>query len=127
MNRLFRLFAFLAILISVLGVSGLAAFSASRRTKEIGIRKVNGAHYFNLLWVLIVSNIKYVIVAVCMAIPIGWYLMDRWLRDFVYKTGLPWWIFAVAGLLTLVIILLTVGIQVYKTVMANPVNSLRYE
>ena len=127
MNHLISVFALLAIVISALGIFGLTSFSNDRKTKEIGIRKVNGAQIIQILWFLLRSNMKFVMMALVFAIPVGWYLTHRWLKGFAYKAGLSWWIFVLAGLIIACITLLTIGIQIYKTARRSPAQSLRYE
>ncbi|MBN2861775.1 MAG: ABC transporter permease [Bacteroidales bacterium] len=120
-------FTVLAILISCLGLFGLARFSAQRRTKEIGIRKVNGAKVSEILALLNKDFVKWVAIAFVIATPIAWYAMNKWLENFAYKTKLSWWIFAMAGLLALGIALLTVSWQSWRAATRNPVEALRYE
>ena len=122
-----RLFAVLAIIISCLGILGLAEFSIKRRTKEIGIRKVNGARVGQVIALLNIDFIRWVIIAFIISVPASWFIMDRWLQNFAYRTDLSWWIFVLAGLIGLVIALLTVSFQSYKAAVKNPVESLRYE
>ncbi len=121
------LFCSLAVVISVLGILGMAWFSIQRRTKEIGIRKVNGARVWEVLMLLNRDFLKWVLVAFVIAVPLSWYAMHRWLENFAYKANLSWWIFALAGLLALGIALLTVTLQSWKTAIRNPVEALRYE
>ncbi len=120
-------FSVLAIVISVLGILGMAVFSIDRRTKEIGIRKVNGARISEILTMLNKDFIKWVAIAFVIATPIAWYAMTKWLENFAYKTELKWWIFALAGLLALGIALLTVSWQSWRAATRNPVEALRYE
>jgi putative ABC transport system permease protein len=126
-GKLSTFFASLAIFISCLGLFGLASFVAEQRTKEIGVRKVLGASVFNVWRLLSKEFVALVLVALLVATPVSSWLMDRWLQDYSYKTGLSWWIFAAAGLGALVITLLTVSFQAIKAGMANPVQSLRSE
>ncbi|MGV8093700.1 MAG: ABC transporter permease [Mangrovibacterium sp.] len=120
-------FSVFAILISSLGIFTLAVFTGNRRTKEIGIRKVNGATISEVMAMLNRDFIKWVAVAFVIATPIAYYAMHKWLENFAYKTGLSWWIFALAGLLALGIALLTVSWQSWKAATRNPVEALRYE
>lgn len=122
-----RYFAGLAILISCLGLFGLSAFTAERRQKEIGIRKVLGASISSIMRLLSKDFVKLVLIAVLVATPIAWYLMNRWLQDFAYHVELSWWMFALASLLALAIALLTVSFQSVKAALVNPVKSLRSE
>jgi putative ABC transport system permease protein len=121
------LFAVLAIVISCIGILGLAIFSSERRTKEIGIRKVNGATVTEVVTMLNKDFVKWVAIAFIVAVPASWYAMDKWLESFAYKTSLSWWIFALAGLLALGIALLTVSWQSWRAATRNPVEALRYE
>jgi putative ABC transport system permease protein len=120
-------FSIMAIVISVLGILGMAVFAITRRTKEIGIRKVNGARTSEVIVMLNKDFVKWVAIAFVIATPIAWYAMHKWLENFAYKTELSWWIFALAGLLALGIALLTVSWQSWKAATRNPVEALRYE
>jgi putative ABC transport system permease protein len=126
-GRVFTLFTGLAILIAVVGLLGLAVYSANLRTKEIGVRKVNGARNIEILMMLNRNFIKWVIISFVLATPFAWYILDKWLESFAYKTELSWWIFAMAGFLALGIALLTVSWQSWKAATRNPVEALRYE
>jgi putative ABC transport system permease protein len=119
--------AFLAIFISCLGLFGLAAFSAEQRRKEIGIRKVLGAPVGKLLVMLIKDFTRWVLIANIIAWPIAYYAMNQWLKDFYYRTDIGLWVFALSGLLALVIALVTVSYQSIRAATANPVETLRYE
>jgi putative ABC transport system permease protein len=127
MGEIFGYFSLLAIVISCLGLIGLSSFMIERRTKEIGIRKVNGAKYLEILYLLLKEFIFGVLISIVIASPVGWYVMHRWLENFAYKTELSWWIFALAGMLALGIALLTVGWQSWRAATRNPVEALRYE
>lgn len=120
-------FAGLAILISCLGLLGLAAFTAERRIKEIGIRKVMGASEWKIIELLSGDFAKMVLAATIIALPLSFYLTKSWLDRFAYKIGLEWWYFIGAGLLTMLIALLTVSFQTIKAALMNPVESLRSE
>ncbi|HSH20744.1 MAG TPA: FtsX-like permease family protein, partial [Draconibacterium sp.] len=98
-----------------------------QRTKEIGIRKVNGAKVSEILTMLNRDFIKWIAIAFAVACPIAYFAMNKWLRNFAYKTTLNWWIFAIAGLLALGIALLTVSWQSWRAATRNPVEALRYE
>jgi putative ABC transport system permease protein len=125
--RTISLFAILAVVISCIGILGLSIFSSERRTKEIGIRKINGARISEILVMLNRDFIILVIIAYLIAIPVAWYSMHKWLQGFAYKTDLSWWIFVLAGLLAMVIALFTVNWQSWKAATRNPVEALRYE
>jgi putative ABC transport system permease protein len=125
--RTISLFAILAIVISCIGILGLAIFSSERRTKEIGIRKINGARISEVLLMLNKEFIILVTIAYIIAIPIAWYSMHKWLENFAYRTELSWWIFALSGLIAFIIALLTVSWQSWSAASRNPVEALRYE
>ncbi|MBI9067093.1 MAG: ABC transporter permease [Salinivirgaceae bacterium] len=120
-------FSIMAIFISCMGLWGILMFMVKQRTKEIGIRKVNGARISDVLAMLNKDFVKWVAIAFVIAIPIAWYVMHKWLENFAYKTTLSWWIFALAGLLALGIALLTVSWQSWRAATRNPVEALRYE
>lgn len=127
MSQIFSVFTSIAIFIACLGLLGLAAFTAEQRTKEIGIRKAMGASVLSVVRMLNVEFIKLVGIAIIIASPISWYLMNSWLGDFVYKTEIGIWPFVLAAFLAAFIAILTVGFQSLKAALANPVNSLRSE
>lgn len=120
-------FAGLAILISCLGLFGLAAFTAERRTKEIGIRKVLGASEWKIMKLLSGDFTKMVLIAIVVALPFSYYVSKNWLDNFAYKIDLEWWYFTGAGVLTMLIALLTVSFQSVKAALMNPVKSLKSE
>jgi len=122
-----RYFAGLAILISGLGLLGLAAFTAERRRKEIGIRKVLGASELAIVWQLSASLTRLVVVAIALALPLSYVLLQRWLEGFAYRVAWQWWYFAAAGASALLIAWLTVGVQAWQAARRNPVISLRAE
>ncbi len=125
--KIIIIFSFISLIISLLGILGLSIFAAQRRTKEIGIRKVNGATIAEILKLLNTAFIKWVVIAFVIATPIAYYIADKWLENFAYKTALSWWIFALAGISALSIALLTVSWQSWKAASRNPVEALRYE
>jgi putative ABC transport system permease protein len=127
MGTVFGIFTMLSIFVACLGLFGLAAYTAERRTKEIGVRKVLGASVQNLVTLLSKDLVKLVIIASVIAFPIAGYAMNKWLQDFVYKTNISWWIFAIGGIAAIAIALLTVSFQAIKAAIANPVESLRTE
>ena len=126
-SKLINLFAVITVIISCLGIFGLALYSSERRSKEIGIRKINGAKISEVMVMLNKDLIKWVIIAFTISSPVAFFVMHKWLENFAYKTSLSWWIFALAGLLTLAIALLTVSWQSWKAATKNPVEALRYE
>jgi len=125
--KLVSAFSILAIVLIVMGLFGIVLNTVSRKTKEIGIRKVNGAKVSEIVIMLNKDFIKWVALAYVIACPIAWYIMNRWLENFAYKTALSWWIFALAGVLALGIALLTVSWQSWRAATRNPVEALRYE
>jgi putative ABC transport system permease protein len=126
-NKLSDAFAFLAIFISCLGLLGLAMFTAEQRIKEIGIRKVLGASISSLFRLLSQEFLVLVIIALVIATPITWYAMNEWLQSFAYRAPLQWWVFAVSGVLIMLIALATVSFQAIKAALVNPIKSLRSE
>ncbi len=127
LRNLTFLFAILAIIIAMLGILGVSLFSTLKRTKEIEIRKVNGATLLEVLVLLNKNFLKWVAIAFLVATPTAWYATNRWLGNFAYKTNLSWWIFAFAGILALGVALLTVSWQSWRAATRNPVEALRYE
>jgi putative ABC transport system permease protein len=120
-------FALLAIVISVLGILGMAVFSINRRTKEIGIRRVAGAKSSEILILFNKEFIIWVLVAFIIASPVAWYVMHKWLQNYVYKTELSWWIFLLSGIISFGIALITVNWLSWRAATRNPVEALRYE
>jgi len=127
LSQILFVFSAIGIFISVIGISAMALFISQQRTKEIGIRKVNGAKISEILTILNKDFVKWVMIAFVIATPIAWYTMNKWLENFAYKTNLSWWIFALAGLLALGIALLTVSFQSWRAATRNPIEALRYE
>jgi putative ABC transport system permease protein len=126
-GRIVTLFSFLAIFVSCLGLFGLAAFITEQRTKEIGVRKVLGARLPQIVWLLTGQFVKWVVIANLIAWPAGYWVMNRWLDGFAFRTGLPAAIFLVSGLAALGIAVVTVSSQVIKAALSNPAQSLKYE
>ncbi|MBK6266362.1 ABC transporter permease [Marivirga sp. S37H4] len=126
-KKLFTVFSILAILISCLGLLGLATYTAETRTKEIGIRKVLGAGVSNIVGLLSKDFIKLVLVAIVIATPISWHAMNLWLEDFAFRVNVNWWTYATAGLLAIIVALLTISFQSIKAALMNPVKSLKNE
>jgi putative ABC transport system permease protein len=126
-QTMLSIFSGLAIFIACLGLFGLASFTAAKRTKEIGVRKVLGSSVQNILILISKDLLKPVLLATVIAMPIGYYCMDKWLQSFAYKTQLHWWIFVLAAVLTFVIALFTISFQSLKAALMNPVKSLRSE
>ncbi len=121
---LFNAFAFVVLLISCFGLFGLATFAAEVRIKEIGVRKILGASVGSIVHLLSKDFLKLILIAFIVAAPIAWWATHKWLQNFAYHINIEWWIFALAGCLTLLIALLTVSFQAIKAAVANPVKSL---
>jgi ABC-type antimicrobial peptide transport system permease subunit len=126
-SKLSNYFAFLAIFISCLGLFGLATFTAEQRTKEIGVRKVLGASIAGIVGLLSKDFLKLVGIAIMIASPVAWWLMNQWLQGFAYKIDIEWWMFVLAGILSVLIAVLTVSFQSIKAALMNPVKSLKSE
>jgi putative ABC transport system permease protein len=126
-QTILSVFAGLAIFVACLGLFGLASFTATKRLKEIGIRKVLGSSVQSIVVLLSKDLLKPVLIATCISLPAGYWTMNKWLQNFAYKTDLKWWIFVLAALITLGIALLTVSTKAIKAAIANPVKSLRTE
>lgn len=126
-GALARYFSFIAIFISCLGLFGLSAFTAERRAKEVGVRKVLGASVSTLVALLSRDFTMLVLIAIAVSVPISWYIMQQWMSEFAYSSGLEWWVFLIAGLAALVIAWLTVSWQSIKAAIANPVDVLNNE
>ena len=126
-GKVVSLFSILAIFVSCLGLFGLAAFVTEQRTKEIGIRKIVGARLSTILWLLTSQFVKWVVVANLIAWPVGYWIMDRWLKGFAFRTSLTVWLFLASGLTAVAIAILTISRQAFRAARANPADSLRYE
>ena len=126
-GKLFGFFSLIAIVIACIGLVALVGFMIKQRTKEIGIRKVLGASVQDVLVLLTKEFIKLILLANLIAYPLGWLLMNNWLKDFAYRININWWIFFAAGLLAVIIALTTISFQAVKAAIANPVKSLRME
>lgn len=126
-QKLFISLVILGILIACLGLLGLATFSAQQRVKEIGVRKVLGASVPHVVALLSKDFLKLVLIALVLAVPIAWYLMNEWLKDFAYRVDIEWWIFIVAAIIAIIIAFITISTQAIKAAMSNPVKSLRTE
>jgi hypothetical protein len=125
--NLFFLFAAITVFLCILGISGLSLSMNERRTKEIGLRKVNGSTISEVMILLNKGFINWVVISFVIACPIAFYAMNKWLQNFAYKTELSWWIFGVSGLIAFGIALLTVSLQSWRAATRNPVEALRYE
>ncbi len=126
-QKLLSFILFIIILISCMGLFAVASFIITSRTKEIGIRKVNGSGTLTIVAMLNKDFLRWVFIAFILACPIAWYAMHKWLQNFAYKTDMSWWVFAAAGIIALAIALITVSWQSWRAATRNPVESLRYE
>ena len=126
-GNVFGIFAVIAIIIACLGLFGLASYTAEARTKEIGIRKVLGAKVSGIITLLLKEFLLLILLANLIAWPLSYYFMNKWLSEFAYKTGIGLWLFIAAGVLAMIITILTISYQSIKAATANPVKSLRYE
>lgn len=127
LGKIASIFSFLAIFIACIGLLGLATFIAQQRTKEIGIRKVLGANIPNLVYLLCKDFGQLILIAFLLAAPLAWYFMNQWLADFAYATAISWWVFALAGLLILLMAVLSVLYQATRVALVNPVDTLKWE
>jgi len=125
--QLMFFFAALAVFLACMGLLGVTSFIINSKTKEIGIRKVNGAKTFEIVRMINIGFLKWIGIAYAIAIPLAYYGMSRWLEGFAYRTELSWWVFVLAGLITVIIVLATVSLVTYRAASRNPVESLRYE
>lgn len=126
-KKLLLILSILSIAIAAVGLYAISLFTIISKTKEIGIRKVNGANISEVMTLLNKDFAKWVVIAFVVATPVAWYVMNLWLENFAYRTGLSWWVFALAGILSFAIALLTVSWQSYKAATRNPIDALRYE
>jgi putative ABC transport system permease protein len=127
MGTVFGIFTFLSIFVACLGLFGLSVYTAERRTKEIGVRKVLGASVQSVVTLLSKEFLKLVLISAVIAFPVAWFAMHKWLEDFVYRITIGWPVFIIAAIAALLIALFTIGFQAIKAAVANPVKSLRTE
>ena len=127
LSKIFTAFTAFTLVIACLGLFGLSTFMAVQRTKEIGIRKVLGATVANITMLMSKDFIKLVVIAVVVASPVAWWAMHNWLQGFAYRINIGWWVFAVTGVLAVLIALATISYQAVRAALANPVKSLRSE
>jgi putative ABC transport system permease protein len=120
-------FTFVAIFISCLGLLGLITYTSAQKAREIGIRKVVGASTGNIVALFSKQYFKLILIANLIALPLGWYFMNKWLSDFPYRIQINWWMFAVSLSAGIVVAFGTIAFKTIKAAMANPVNSLRAE
>jgi putative ABC transport system permease protein len=126
-QKVFISLVILGIIIACLGLLGLTTFSAQQRVKEIGVRKVLGASVPHVVALLSKDFLKLVLIALVFAIPVAWWLMNEWLKDFAYRVNIGWWIFLVAAVIAIIIAFITISTQAIKAAIRNPVKSLRTE
>jgi ABC-type antimicrobial peptide transport system permease subunit len=126
-GKILRYFSFLAIIVSCLGLIGLSSFMTENRTKEIGIRKINGARSGEIFSLFSAEYIIWVVISIIIACPVAWFAMNKWLQNFAYRISISWWVFVIAGVLGIVDALITVSFQSLKAAGKNPVETLRYE
>ncbi len=127
LGKIMNLFSSIAIILACIGLFGLSTYSAQQRIKEIGVRKVLGASVSNIVFVLSKDFIKLSFIALLIAFPVAWWLMHSWLQSYEYRINIEWWVFVIAGLITLSIAIATVSFQAIKAAVSNPVKSLRTE
>jgi ABC-type antimicrobial peptide transport system permease subunit len=127
MAKLFSIAACIAIILSCMGLFGMASIIIRQRVKEIGVRKVLGATVNGIVTLVSKEFIRPVLIAILIAIPIGWWIMSAWLQDFAYRVNIHWWVFGIAGFVAILISILTISFQAIKAARANPVQSLRTE
>jgi putative ABC transport system permease protein len=120
-------FSILAILIACLGLFGLVTYAAEQRIREIGVRKVLGAAFYDIIRLLSMDFIKLIFLSICIASPIAWWAMNKWLQGYAYRIDMAWWMFVSVGFVSLLIALTTVSFQAIKSAIANPIKSLRTE
>jgi len=126
-QKLIIIFCFLALIIASIGLFGMSAFIARSRGKEIGVRKVNGANISDVVIMLNINMVKWIMLAFVIACPISIYAMNKWLENFAYKTNLSWWIFALSGLIAILLAILTVSWEALKAATKSPVDTFKYE
>ena len=126
-SKLLSIFTFIALFICSMGLLGLSLLTTQRRTKEVGLRKINGAKTGEMMVMLNWDFIKWIIISFVLAVPIAFFAMNKWLESFAYKITLSWWIFITAGCSAIIIAIITVSLQSWKASSRNPVEALRYE
>jgi putative ABC transport system permease protein len=124
-QQLVFFFSLLCFLVADLGLIIFMAFIIRRRTREIGIRKVHGASVGDIIRMLNMDFIRYIALAFAIAVPVAWHVMQRWLERFAYRTSLDWWIFALAGLIVLLVSVVSVSLQSWRAANQNPVDAIK--
>jgi len=126
-KRLIASCSLISLFLSMIGLFAISYQKTRARTKEIGIRKINGAKIIDILAMINKNFLKWIIIAFIISVPVAWYAMHKWLESYAYKTEMKWWIFALSGIIVLSISLLTVSWQSWRAATRNPVEALRYE
>ena len=126
-GKVMTLFSIIALFIASLGLLGLVSFTTEQRTKEIGIRKVQGASAGRILLHLWKDFGRWILISTLIAIPVSWYLLDNWLQNFAYRINFQWWTLVLSAVIAFVIAIITVSFQTIRAAQANPAESLRYE
>lgn len=126
-GRLLTIFTLLSIILANIGLFGLITIMSHKRTKEIGIRKANGALTWQIVMLLSSRLLTWLLISIVIAVPASWYIIDRWLQNFAARTYFSWWIIPLGGLIILISALLTTGVITYRAAVRNPVDTLRYE
>ena len=127
MMKVYTIFSIISICIACLGLLGLTSFFSSKRTKEIGIRKIVGASFIQIAGILSRDFLKWIFASITIGSILSWHLMHQWLQNFAYRTQLEWWIFLIAGICVMLIACITVSWHIYRAANRNPVETLRYE
>jgi putative ABC transport system permease protein len=127
LGNIFSLFSLVVLFITAIGLFGISILTIEQRTKEIGIRKVLGATVTNIVSMISKDFLKIVVLAFIISFPLAWWAMNKWLEDFAYRINIEWWVFALAGIIALLIALMTVSFQAIKAAITNPVKNLRTE
>ncbi len=125
--KIMAAFSFLATTLAIMGLFGIALISINRKTKEVGLRKVSGATIMQVIYLLNKGFMRWVLVSFAIGIPVSWFIMSSWLKRFAYKVELSWWIFALAAISAILIAMMTISWQSWRTATRNPVEALRYE
>lgn len=124
---LLGIFTIMALFISSIGLLGMALLTTQRRTKETGLRKIHGASVIEILYLLNMDILKWILISLIIAFPAAYLSMQKWLGNFAYKIHLSWWVFVLAGIISVITILVTISVQSWKTANCNPADTLRYE
>jgi|WetSurMetagenome_2_1015567.scaffolds.fasta_scaffold00730_10 putative ABC transport system permease protein len=127
LGKILGIFTGLALFVSCLGLFGLALYASEQRKKEIGLRKVNGSGMGQIIWLLTSDFTKLILIASIIACPVSYWMMNNWIQNFAYRTGISWWIFVLTVMMSCLIALATIGYQAYKAASTNPVKTLRSE